>query len=111
MGAPVAIVGAFSAFVVHVTKASTRVASTTGTGGCCNPLLSLGGTIFSVWIVVLSVFFGVVAIITAVSVLIVVVYGSWMFYKRRRKSVAGSEENVALPPNNSNVVAQGHNVV
>merc|ERR1712046_473502 len=105
--APIATVGAFSALVIHLSKASTRVASTAGTGECCNPLLSLGGTVLTVCIVVLSVLFAIVAIIMAVSVLFAVMYGSWNIYKRRRKSAEISEDNVVLRPSNRTVVAQG----
>lgn len=76
-----AIAGGTTAFGSHMGKSTTRLASTAGTGGLGNPILSVAEDVFAVGQTLLAIFFPLVALLLVGAVLFVILT---MLLRRRR---------------------------
>ena len=76
------IVGAPTSFGFHTLKAGTRVASSTTTFGCANPLISLIEDVVSFGLSV----FAILAPITVPILVLLLAWGLWVIVKRLRST-------------------------
>lgn len=86
---PMAVIGGIVAFLIHGLKAITRLISTSSSGGCCNPVLSVLGTVGTALLVVAAILVVAFAIIGAVLVVLITIHSLRTMHKR---SSAQSEE-------------------
>lgn len=102
-----AAVGSVIALLTHVAKAGLRLASTGGSGGCCNPVISIIETVLTAMVVVLAVVFAVATFVAAVITLCIMAYGIRTAVRRWRERKAGKSESadpLTPKPQDSNIV-------
>lgn len=76
-----AVAGGTTAFGSHLGKSTTRLASTAGTGGLGNPILSIIEDVFAVGQTLLAIFFPLVALVVIV---LFIVFILTVLLRRRR---------------------------